>query len=258
MDCIVVAGGIPAPDSPLFPYTQGKPKALLPINGRLMVDYVIDALRHAHDIEKIVVVGLPAELYTPNWEDVHLLPDHGGLIANGLAGIRRLKSDRKEGRPIVLCSADIPLITPSIVNQILAKCDPKKYGLIYHMVTRQIMETRFPNSKRTFVKLKGVEIAGADLLMVHSDIAELNEELWVTLTNSRKHAWQLARVIGFSFLFKFLFRQVGIREIEETAVKIIKQPAKIILTPHAEIGMDVDKPYQIEYIRKEMLNYEPS
>jgi hypothetical protein len=33
MDALVTAGGIPAPDEPLYPATQGKSKALMDVAG---------------------------------------------------------------------------------------------------------------------------------------------------------------------------------------------------------------------------------
>ncbi len=47
MDAIVIAGGIPEPGEPLYPYTQGKPKATLEISGKPMAQWVLDALNGA-------------------------------------------------------------------------------------------------------------------------------------------------------------------------------------------------------------------
>ncbi len=44
MDAIVIAGGVPTPVEPLYPYTQGKPKALLDLCGKPMIQWVLDAL----------------------------------------------------------------------------------------------------------------------------------------------------------------------------------------------------------------------
>ena len=43
MDAIVIAGGIPQPEEPLYEYTQGIPKAMLNIAGKPMVQWVLDA-----------------------------------------------------------------------------------------------------------------------------------------------------------------------------------------------------------------------
>jgi NDP-sugar pyrophosphorylase family protein len=42
MDAVITAGGVPQPDELLYPYTL-KPKALLEIDGKPMVQWVLDA-----------------------------------------------------------------------------------------------------------------------------------------------------------------------------------------------------------------------
>ena len=54
MHCIVTAGGLPGPEDPLYPYTQGKPKALLDMGGRTMLERVMDALQNSKYVETIV------------------------------------------------------------------------------------------------------------------------------------------------------------------------------------------------------------
>jgi len=58
MDVIIPAGGIPRPGNPLYKYTQGKPKAMLDVAGKPMVQWVLDAVSQAKSIEQVAVVGL--------------------------------------------------------------------------------------------------------------------------------------------------------------------------------------------------------
>ena len=60
MDAIIIAGGIPKPEDPLYPYTQGRSKALVEIAGKPLIQWVLDALVDAKTIERIVIVGLDA------------------------------------------------------------------------------------------------------------------------------------------------------------------------------------------------------
>lgn len=250
MDCLILAGGTPKPASDLYKYTAGKPKALLEVNCRSMLATILDVMQSMSEIDDILIVGLtPDEFSTPS-AHVFQLPDQGSLVQNGIAGLKWLKNHRQEPRPVVLCTVDIPLITREIVTDVIANCRPFDHAIYYHFVTRPVMEARFPNSKRTFVKLKDQEVAGADLMIAQSDLADDNEALWEALTNGRKHAWKLARVVGPIFLVKFLLRKIDVKDIEATATRILQKPVKIILTPHAEIGMDVDKADHLAVIQK--------
>lgn len=44
MDAVLLAGGLPGPDSPLYTHTQGKPKAALQIGSKSMIQAAGDFL----------------------------------------------------------------------------------------------------------------------------------------------------------------------------------------------------------------------
>jgi choline kinase len=87
MDAIVLAGGAPAPDSPLYPFTKGKPKAALDIGGKPMLQWVLDALEKAETIDRVVIVGcvdLQAELQ--GTKVVSFQPTGGDMISSFKSG----------------------------------------------------------------------------------------------------------------------------------------------------------------------------
>lgn len=113
------------------------------------------------------------------------------------------------------------------------------------------MEKRFPGSKRTFVPLKEARIAGGDIFIIQPWIADTHRELWDAMTNARKHAWKLARLVGLGTLVKYLFRRLSIADLEGIGFRFLGHPVKVVETPHAEIVMDADKPYQVDLLRRE-------
>jgi molybdopterin-guanine dinucleotide biosynthesis protein A len=256
MDCVVIAGGLDRPEDPMYALTQGKPKALLPMGERTMLERVVDGLQDSQAVEDIVVVGLGSDLGMTFKRPVYHLKDHGSLVANMVAGLNWAR-DRRPGVTAVLgASADIPLLTGEMVDRLVALCQPLDAGVYYTYATRETMEKRFPHSNRTFVKLKGVEIAGGDIGIMNPAVLDDNEELFVALSNARKHAWKIARVVGFGLLFKFLFRRLGPPEIEVEGQKVLGYPIKTISLPFAEPAMDADKPHQVEMLRAELAKIE--
>ncbi len=252
MDCVVTAGGIPGPDDPLYVYTQGKTKALLDMNGRTMLERVVDALQDSRYVEDIVVVGLGSDLGMSFKRPVHHLPDQGSLVGNAVAGLDFWRQKKPNTRTVLLCSSDIPAATGATIDAYIEMCQPFDKSLYYIFVTQAVMETRFPDSKRTYVKLKGLEIAGGDCMVADADVADVNRALWERLSNARKHAWQIARAVGFRVLLKFLLRQLTLTDIEKTAENLIHRPIKVVLNPPAEIAMDADKPHQVDMLRADL------
>lgn len=249
INCIILAGGLPQPGEPMYEMTQGKSKALLDMNGRTMLERVVDALQAAKTTGEILVVGLGNDLGMQFHKPVYHLPDQDSLLKNALAGIAKMRELHPETNLVLLCSADIPTLTPQIVDDFIEKCAPYDKGMVYNFVDKPTMEARFPHSNRTYVKLKDALIAGGDVTLIQADLADSNQDIWEALTNARKHAWQLARVVGFRFLFKFLLRQLSFADIEEAAFRITGRRCEIMLNPHAEIAMDADKPEQVLLLR---------
>jgi hypothetical protein len=81
---------------------------------------------------------------------------------------------------------------------------------------------------------------------------DANQELFEALANARKHAWKIAKVVGFKVLLKFLFRRLGPPELKEVAERILGGPVRIIEMPFAELAMDADKPHQVDLLRAEI------
>jgi GTP:adenosylcobinamide-phosphate guanylyltransferase len=257
MDCVVVAGGTPGPDDPLYALTQGKPKALLDMEGRTMLERVIDALQSSGNIGRIVVVGLGSDMgqHFMRPIDQHL-PDQGSMVANVLAGIGWLRQDDPDLEVLLFTTSDIPTISAPIVDEFLNRCRPYDMGVYYILATREAMEARFPHSERTYVKLKGVDVAGGDMAMARVEVADAHEELWEALSNARKHAWKLARIVGFGVLVRYLLRRLSLDDIQETAERIVDRPVQIVLDPPAELAMDADKPEQVLMLRAELRRME--
>ena len=216
-----------------------------------MIERVAAALQGAPSVQDLVVVGL-GETETAGLSfarPVHFLPDQGGMVANARAGIDWVQAARPEATKALLSTADIPLLSSAIVEWLIAVCRPFDALAYYTVVRRETMELRFPHSRRTFVPLKGIQIAGGDLHIVQTRILSTDDALWEALTNARKHAWQLARLVGPGMLLRLLTRQLTLSAIEETAGRIFDAPIRIVLSPHPELAMDADRPHQLEILR---------
>jgi GTP:adenosylcobinamide-phosphate guanylyltransferase len=249
MDCVITAGGIPQPDDPVYVYTQGKSKALLDMGGRTMLERVVDALQSSQSIGDIVVAGLGDDSGMRFQRPVRHIPDQGRMLANVLAGINWIRERKPESRNVIICSADIPTLTGPIIDKFVESCRPFDKAVYYPFVTKETMETRFPGSRRTFVKLKGVQVAGGDVVLVHADLAATHQELWHAVSNARKHAWQLARIVGLGTLLRFLTHRLDFADIEKIGQRMIDRPVKIIISLDAELAMDADKPSQVDLLR---------
>jgi GTP:adenosylcobinamide-phosphate guanylyltransferase len=249
MDCVLVAGGCPAPDDPLFHYTGGNPKALLKIAGRPIIDYVLQALMEAKNVDGIVVVGLDAGSVGDYGSSVEFIADQGGLVANGLAGLDRLTSRKPDARHVLFASSDIPAATGSMIDDVVTLCRPLSKSAYYFMVNRMLLERAYPGSKRTYVRLRDMQVAGADIFIADVRLADGNRKLLHDMSAGRKKPWKMAQIAGPSTIIALLLHRLTLQGIEQRASRILGQPVSVSLTDHPQLAMDIDKPEQLELFR---------
>lgn len=253
MDCVLLAGGRISADDPLYAYTKGKPKALLDVGGRTMLERVVDALQDARSVDEIVVVGLGSGLGLTFSQPVHHISEQGNLLANALAGIRWAKARRPAAQRVMVCTSDIPALTGAAVDRYVAACQPLDRAAYYSFVTREALEARFPGSRRTFVRLKGLDVAGGDLVIGRIDIALNNDRLWGALIDARKHPLRIAAIVGPGAMVRLVLGRLSLEDVERTAGRIIGSPVKVMILDEPEIAMDADKPHQYDLLRAEFL-----
>ena len=58
-----------------------------------------------------------------------------------------------------------------MVDWLVDTCMETKDDLYYGVCPREVMEKRFPDSKRTYTKLKDIELCGADINITHVRMA---------------------------------------------------------------------------------------
>lgn len=251
MDCVILAGGRITEKDPLFGYTGGKPKALITLGGKTLLERVIQAMRDATAVDEISVVGVESGDLKDLGFPIQFSSDQGDLVSNVYAGLKIVRDRNPGASTILFCTADIPAISGPLVDEHIAKCHPFDKAVYYAFVTRQTIDRRFPGAHRTYTRLDGEDVASCDLMVMNPELAEIDRGLWDSLANARKQPWKVAKIVGVRALASLLLGQMTIYEIENTAEKILGRPVKVFITDRAELAMDVDKPSHVELMRAE-------
>ncbi|MBE7551182.1 MAG: NTP transferase domain-containing protein [Anaerolineales bacterium] len=252
MEAIITAGGISAPDDPLFTQTGVAKKALIPLAGQPMINWIVEALIGSGLIDHIVIVGLKPDELSLDHPSLCFIDAREGLLDNVLAGVDKVREINPQAKKILLCSSDIPLITPEIVRGFIEECGSQEADVYYAIVEEKTMEARFPSSKRTFVPFRGGRYSGGDLFLIDMVAAKGNVELFRSLTGSRKNYLDQARMLGLGFILRFLLRLMTVDEAAERARQRMNLNARVVVTRFAELGMDLDKPHQYDIIKAEL------
>jgi GTP:adenosylcobinamide-phosphate guanylyltransferase len=253
MDAIVTAGGIPLPEEPLYPVTQGHPKALVDIAGKPMIQWVLDALTQSTVIENVILVGLSEKSDVTCGKPLYFIPNQGKMLDNLRAGAEKVLEINNKARHVLLVSSDIPAISGEMVDWAVNTAMQTDEDIYYNIIQREVMEKRFPSSKRTYTRLKDMEVCGGDMNVGRLGLLTSEDtDLWEKITKARKSPLKQAGLIGFDTLFLLLFRQLTLEKAAANIMKRLKITGRAIVCPYAEIGMDIDKPHQLEILRADL------
>lgn len=255
MDAVVIAGGIPNPEDPLYVFVKGDAKALVDVAGKPMIQWVLDALGGAKRVDNVIIVGLSPKNQLTCSKPLHFVSNQGRMLSNIVAGVNKSLELNEENQYVLLVSSDIPALKPDMVDWLVKTCMETQDDLYYGICPREVMEKRFPNSKRTYTKLKDIELCGADINVIHVSMATEPDhmKLWEALIGSRKNALRQASMVGWDTAFQLATRSITLEDLVEKACRRIGIRGRVIVWDQAEPCMDVDKPHQLELLRMDLV-----
>jgi hypothetical protein len=247
-----MCGSVPDRRDPLYPLTRGGAKAMLDVAGKPMAQWVLDALTGSRRVEGVIIIGLGPESGLTCGKPVAYLPDQGSAVANALAGTERALQQRPETTYVLLTSCDVPAVTAEMIDWRVEVGLAAGADFDYVAIERRLMEQRFPGSRRTYTPLRGTQVCGGDINMAHVRLAK-NAAFVERLAAARKSPLRMASLIGWNVLLLFLLRQLTIERGEQLVSRNLGIPTRVHLCPYAELGMDVDKPHQLEMLRADLM-----
>lgn len=217
-------------------------KALLKISGKLMIEYVIEALKSSECIDKIIVAGPREQLFDKLSNKVDGIVDtNSSIMDNLMAGVKHLGSREN----LLVCTCDIPFITSEAINDFIQSAQDSGADLCYPIIEKRVNIRRFPDAQRTYVRIKEGTFTGGNLFYVNPLAIEKGYHLAVRFLKNRKRPLEMARIIGLSFLAQLLIGRLSLDRIERKFSTILDIKAKAIISSYAEIGNDIDKPSDV-------------
>ena len=217
-------------------------EAEIPVLGRPLVDWVIAALKAATAVdEEIIVVGPPS---IGERNEVTLAPLGETLWDNLHAGLAGLPpgTDR-----VLICTADVPLLTGPIIDDFVIHA-PAEADLVYPVVSRGRTVDRYPETRRTYVRLRGKTVTGGNLIIARPSVLRRIEERAQQLIRHRKSPVQLARDVGPLLLLRLLTGQLSLAQAERRVSRVFGIQGRVVESPYPEIGLDVDKPHDLSVV----------
>lgn len=256
IDAVVLAGGLNC--GPLKEYCSAENEAMIPIGNRPMVEYVVNALKHTPQVNRIVIAGPLKELKevfrdTPS---VILIEGGSSAVKTLLMGIKALSGEGVAESPakVLVTAADIPMITPEAISDFLDLCGQREGELHYPVVSKEANDQKYPGVKRTYAPLKEGRFTGGNLMLVDPRIVERCALMAEKMVERRKDPVALSQLLGWRFVIKFLLRRLTLAEAEKKVSILLGVRGVAVISNYPEVGVDVDKPSDLQLARRLLAN----
>jgi len=222
-------------------------RSLLVIHNKFMIEYVIEALKEVSSIKRIVVVGPVKELKSRIGKSVEeVVPPGNDPFESTLKGLDYLKPEKK----VLVISSDIPLIKGEMIEDFFLRCSKQPADFYYPIVRKEVYQKKFGQSKRTFAKLVEGSFGGGNMLLIDPTLVQKKREFISQVIRNRKSPFMIARILGLNIIFKYIFKKLSVKDIEDRVEKILEMKGLAIITPYPEIKFDIDLPEHVDIARK--------
>ncbi|MFM8320532.1 MAG: NTP transferase domain-containing protein [Chloroflexota bacterium] len=252
MDAVIIAGGIPKPGELLYDETQGSHKAMLDMCGKPMVQWVLDALEGCTSVHRVLISGLESADALVSSKLVGVIDDQGGMLQNMQAAARHYAQLPDSSAHLLVVSADIPGLRAEHVDWVVQTAMQTDMDVYYTVIERRVMEARYPGSKRSYAKLRDLEVCGGDMNVLRKQTLLGNDEIWGRILDARKNVFRQAALIGYGTLLLFMLRRLTLQQAVGRVAGRLHLSGQALVCPYAEVGMDVDKPFQLELMRSDL------
>ena len=249
---IVLAGSRDGVD-PVAEAAGAPCKAVVEVDGTPMVLRVLDALSRAASVDSVLVAGLPEEalrdpVIRSGMTRHRAIPVPGSstpsaTVAQVLAGV-------PEGQPVLVTTADHALLESGIVDAFAAGADGCGADVAIGLARAAAVFEVAPDTKRTVTRLSDGGYCGTNLFALLTPRARQAVGFWGRMERKRKNPVRMARTLGARTLFRYLTRRLSLGDALARLSDLSGARIAPVLLPFGIAAIDVDKPADLELVRR--------
>ena len=241
LTALLLAGRRPGVD-PLAATRGETLKALIPVAGTPMVARVAATLL-ASEVGQVRVMTQdvdPIAAVLPADPRIAFLQSGSG-IASSIAAA--LKSGAAPF-PLFVTTADHALLRPETIAEFLRGAQGADVAV--GVVERAVVEKRFPQTKRTWLRFRHGDWTGANLFYFASPAALPVIETWASVEQDRKKGWKLIARFGIGLLLCALTRTITLHDAVAKAGRRMGANVRMVGLSDPLAAVDVDKVSDLE------------
>lgn len=217
-------------------------KCLAPVAGETMLGRVLGALERSAHVGRVAVSIESPDVINRNPDlaarDITIIPS----AASPCASVLRALDDLDYPWPVLVTTADHPLLTPAMVYHFCGEALVSGADVAVALASASRILADYPDARRTFLPFRGERYSGCNLFALMTPRAARAVDFWRGLEAHRKHPWRLFRAFGLVAVIRFLAGGMALSAALTAASRRLDLTAAAITMPFAEAAIDVDKP----------------
>lgn len=235
---ILLAGSRPGRD-PFAAQFGNDIKALIAVAGEPMVRRPVRALLASQNVDRVIVLSQAPDRIAavmPHDPRVEFRQSTDTIAKTMLA----ICLDPHTRWPLLVTTADHALLDTATIDEFCSGATDA--DLAVGVVERRVLEQRFPQAERTWLKFRGGAYTGANLFALASPKVSGAIELWRSVEQDRKKGWRLIAIVGPLTLAGTLLSLVSIDAALRRLGRKLGLVVKAVRLTNPVAGIDVDKP----------------
>lgn len=239
---LVLAGSRGGID-PVADYGGAAHKALILLQGQTLLARVIGALHAAGAGRIVVVAGHPDVRAEAQRLGAEVMDEAAGPSLSVRAGAERL------GAPLLVTTADHALLEGAWISRFLSDVPPG-VDVAALVAPRAAVEAAAPGTQRTWLRLADGDWSGCNMFYLANPQALAVIDLWRRVEAERKRPWRMAKILGPGMLLRYVTRRLALKDAAIRLGRLAGVNASIVQTPFGLASVDVDKPADLDLVRR--------
>jgi len=238
---LILAGQREGVPDPLCEMLDTDHKAIIPIRGRPMLDYVLEAL------EKF---GLKTPFYISGFDAAYDKRLVQAPSAPGPAESAAVALTSGMTFPVLMTTCDHPLLTPAMLESFIQGAQETGADFCAGLAEKTVIQPAYPDVKRTYLNFSDRSVSGCNLFYIANEKGIQAIEFWKRAQSFRKQPVRLAFSVGFLAPILYLAGLLSLDGAFRYGSRKTGINAKPVLIPIAEAAIDVDKPSDLELVEE--------
>ena len=242
----LVLAGTRGGGDPLAEYAGVSHKALIPVEGRPMLERVVAALSAVPQVGRILVAIERPEIVAalpPMRVPVTAVPAAAGPSASVAAILAA------EGTPMLLTTADHALLQPGWVQEFL-QADRGDADALVALARSDAVLAAAPGTQRTWLRFADGDYSGCNLFLLRTPATSRIVSLWQQVEAARKRPLTLLRRLGFTYALRYRMGWLSLDQALQRLGRMAEARIRPVILRDGRAAIDVDKPADLDLVRQ--------